>query len=73
MIRPFIDAAGVLRPTPMELYAAMRAREELHLASPALDAEQPPEGGVPRPVGPFSTQEAGKNWAIDILPKLRER
>lgn len=41
MIRPFIDAAGVLRPTPMELYAAARADEEFG----PLDAEQPPEGG----------------------------
>jgi hypothetical protein len=40
VIRPFIDATGTLRPTPMELYAAARAQAE-----GPLDAEQPPEGG----------------------------
>lgn len=41
MIRPFIDATGTLRPTPMELYAAARSQAE-----GPLDAEQPPiEGG----------------------------
>jgi hypothetical protein len=54
MIKPWIDATGTLRPTPMELYAAERQ---------ALDAEQPPEGGCSQsettpPEG--LTQEAGK-------------